>query len=628
MKNLKKYGQLSSKWRLPFSILHFQFLIIALVGCTTLYSQTFKASASRTTVGTGEQFQIEYSIDANAGGFHPPAFAGFDVYSGPNESQSVQFINGNVSQSISVSYILAGKQEGTFTIGPASITVGGKSISSNSLTIKVVKGSAPAPSQQNSAQQAQTPGNPNQPQSVTPNGDVKKNLFMKLLPGKSKVYQGEQVLLTIKLYWRLNLQNIASPSFPEYNGFYNEDITPKNAQIVPTKENYNGISYGVALLKQTILIPQHPGTLKIDPATVDCIVAERTKSNDVFEQFFGGGYRSVKYTIKSEPISIEVMPLPETKKSFSGAVGQFNIKGTLDKSNVKANDAINLNITLSGSGNLKLVDSLPVRFPPDFDHYDPKLTDHFSATASGVSGSRSFNYLLIPRHQGNYKIPSEEFTYFDPQKKSYVTLSIPEFSIDVAKGDNNNAVTMSGGGTSKEDIKLLGQDIRYIHTGHVAASSSGGEFFLYSYPFYAGLSIPVLAFILIVFARRKYIEMNKDITSVKQRGATRMAKKRLKTAFKYIASNNKEGFYEEIHKALNNYLSDKFTIPVADLSKENISAKLAEKNTKPETLQALISMLDNCEYARYAPATVTSNLNEVYQSTVKLITQLEDEIVI
>jgi len=591
---------------------------LLLVGCAGLYAQSFTASASKQTVGVGEQFEISYSINTNASGFTPPAFTGFDVYSGPNETTSVEFINGSSSQSLTFSYILAAKQEGTYTLSSASIHTGGKTLASNSITIKVVKG---APAQSNNTQAR---SNPNSAQGAIPNADLKKNLFVRIIPSKSKVYQGEEILLTIKIYFRLNLSNVDNATFPEYNGFYSTDVGTKNAPVVPTRENYNGVPFMVANLKQAIVIPERSGNLKIDQASVDCIVAERMKSNNIFDDFFGGSYKNVKYTIKSEPIAIEVMPLPPTKTNFSGAVGQYSLKATLDKSSVKANDAINLNLVLTGSGNLKLIDSLPVKFPPDFDHYDAKITDHISSTTSGISGSRAFNYLLIPRHEGKYSIAGEEFTYFDPQKKNYVTLSTPQFDVDVAKGDNNAAVTMTQG-INKEDIKLLGQDIRYIHTGHLPADSVG-SFFLFSPIFYTGICLPLLLFSVIVFARRKYIEMNKDIVAVKQRGATRMAKKRLKVAYKYITASNKEGFYEEVIKALNGYLANKFTIPVADLSRETINARLTEKNIKQETLQQLMATLDNCEYARYAPAAVSGNLGEVYEATVTLITKLEDEI--
>lgn len=609
--------QLTRSWRA------WTFCFAMFLPLSFIHAQSFKAEASKTTVGVGEQFQVDYSIGAQAGGFRPPSFDGFDVYSGPNESSSFQFINGNVSQNISISFILAAKQEGTFTINGATIQSGGKTLTSNSLSIKVVKGSAPAQSPQSQSPQAQS-----QQPSKSPSGgailtgDAKKNLFIKIIPSKTKVYEGEQLLLTIEFFSHLNLQNLDNANFPDYNGFYSQDITPKSQQIVPTKQTYNGVTYMTAVLKQAILFPEHTGILKIDPASIDCVVAEKVKANNIFDAFFGGGFRNVKYSIKSDPVSITVLPLPETKKSFSGAVGQYSIKGTLDKTNVKANDAVNLTISLTGSGNLKLVDTLPVKFPPDFDHYDPKITDHFSATPAGISGTRTFNYLLIPRNQGHYKIPSEEFTYFDPEKKNYVSLDIPEFNIDVAKGDNSNALTVNNA-VNKEDVKEIGQDIRYIHPGEVPTVPIG-EMFLYSLPFYAGMVVPILAFLIVAFARRKFIERNSDLIGVKKRGATRLAKKRLRAASKYIASNNKTAFYAEIHNAIMSFLSDKFTIPVSELSREHITEQLKKRNIKPETLASLMSALDNCEFARYAPAAVTANLNEVFQTTVKLITELQE----
>lgn len=594
-------------------------LLLAIAGCFSAYAQRLTASVSNNPVGVGQQFQVSFSFNANGSGFQPPSFSGFDVYSGPNESTSVEFVNGNVSQSITFSYILAAKKEGTFTFGPASINAGGRTFTSSPINIKVVKGSP----QQNTAQ-SQNQGNQGNSASTVPGNDVKKNLFIKVIPTKTKVYEGEQLMVTIKIFTHYSLESVDNASFPEYNGFFSSDAGPKNQQVTLSRGNYNGTPYIIAVLKQTILCPQRSGELKIDPASIDCVVAERQKPRSFIEQIFGGGYKNVKYTIKSDPVTIDVLPLPATNKNFSGAVGQFSLKASLDKNSVKANDAVNLNVVISGNGNLKLIDSLPVKFPPDFDHYDPKITDHISTTESGTSGSRTFDYLVIPRHEGKYTIPSQEFTYFDPQKKNYVTLTIPEFNLDVAKGDNSSAVTVAEG-VNKEEVKLLGQDIRYIHTGNISAVMAG-NYFLFSLPFYAGIGVPLIAFLLLVFVRRKYIEMNKDVVAVKRRGATRMAHKRLKAAHKHMTANNKEAFYEEIMKAVNGYLGDKFSIPVSELSRETINAKLAEKNVKPETLQKLMSTLDNCEYARYAPATVTSNLNEVYQSTVKLITLLEDEI--
>ena len=587
---------------------------------SSLAAQTLTARAQANTVAVGEEFEVDYTLNANGSNFSPPSFAGFDA-EGPSQSTSVNIVNGNYSQSITYSYYLVPKSEGSFTIGPATIACSGKTISSNSLTIKVIKGS---PNNSQPATTAPQQGNNNSaPAEVS---GANNNIFLRIIPSKTKVYEGEEVTATVKIYTRLSIESVQVEDAPAFSGFYSEYVTPANkGQLASSKEVVNGVAYLTAILKQNVLFPQHTGKLKIDPLTAQCVVDQPVKTNNMFAQFFGGSYKRVPYTIKSDPTTIEVMPLPKSVKTFSGAVGDFTLKGELDKNKVKANDAINLTVTISGSGNLKLIDTLPIQISPDFDRYDPKITDHFTINASGASGSRTFNYLLVPRHQGNYKIPPIEFTYFNPKKKGYVTLTTPEMNVDVAKGDNTSSSVTVSGPVNKEDVKVLGSDIRYIHTGHGAFYRTD-DFFIYSLPFFAGILTPILVFLGFVAGRRRYIEMNKDALAVKKRGATRMAKKRLKVAHQSIAAGNKEVFYAELLSALNGYFSDKFSIPLADLSRDTISANLAEKDVKSETLQMVNKALDDCEFARYAPATVTGNLQEVYTSAVNLITLLEDEI--
>jgi len=602
-------------------ITYLLFVVLAWAGCLTLHAQDFTAAVSKSTVGVGEQFQIDFTLTGNGSNFSPPSFSDFQNAGGPYQSSSFQSVNGVNSQSITLTYVLIPKKEGTFTIGSATIHSSGKTLSSNSVTVKVVKAGASA--QQNATAKQ---GSSSSSQGSMTDDQVKQNLFIRVIPEKTKVYQGEAIPITIKVYTRVELQGFQDATLPDYTGFYCENVTQKG-QMALTRENVNGVAYQAVVFKQSVIFPQHAGKLKIDPATAQCVVMERVKNNDpndIFGQFFGSVKKAV-YTIKSEPVTIDVMPLPHTDKEFSGMVGHITIKSTLDKSTVKANDAVNLNVTVSGDGELKLIDSIPFKFPVDFDHYDAKIKDNLNVTPSGVSGSRSFSYLIIPRHQGNFKIPPVDFTYFDPGKKSYVTLNIPEMSLDVAKGDNNSAAITVNAPVNKEDVKVLGSDIRYIHTGHMPAYQSD-DYFLYSLPFYAGIFTPLFGFIGFLFARRRYVELHKDAVGLKQRGATRMAKKRLKTANSFIVSNNKEKFYNELHTAINSYLSDKFTIPVADLSRETVTNKLTEKSVSTETLQQLSTVLDNCEFARYAPASVTGNLNEVYESAVTLITKLEDEI--
>ncbi len=601
------------------------FIAIACGGCFySLKAQTLTARASSNQVGVGQEFQIDYTLNANGTDFTPPSFDGFNA-SGPAESTSVNVINGSYSQSITFSYYLVPRAEGTYNIGSASIKCGTRTITSNPLTIKVIKSTTSAPPQGSSPTQPASGTNSPSPTEISTKDN---NLFIRIVPSKTKVYEGEEVTSTIKIYTRMNIESVLAQEVPDYAGFYSEDIAlnqnPKN-QLAPTKEVVNGVPYTVGILKQNVLFPQRTGKIKINPLTAQCLVDQPIKTNNVWQQFFGGSYQRVPYDVKSEPATVEVMPLPKTEKPFSGAVGEFTLKGDVDRNKVKANDAINLTITISGTGNLKLIDTLPFRFPSDFDHYDPKITDHFTITASGVSGTRTFSYLIIPRHPGSYKLPPVEFTYFDPKKKSYVTLSVPEISLEVAKGDNTSSAVTVLGPVNKEDIKTLSSDVRYIHTGHESFYHTD-DFFLYSLPFFAGIFTPLLAFIGFVVGRRRYVEMNKDTLAVKKRGATRMAKKRLKIAHQSIAANNKEVFYAELLSALNGYFSDKFSIPLADLSRDTISNSLLQKNIQPETLQMVNKTLDDCEFARYAPATVAGNLQEVYTAAVTLITQLEDEI--
>jgi hypothetical protein len=599
------------------------FFILSLTNI--LLAQKFTAQTSKTKVAVGETFQIQFSLNSTGTNFKAPALTDFDVYSGPNQSTSMSFVNGVMSQSVSLSYILAAKKEGKLIIGPASVTVNGAAIQSNSLTIEAVKGAA-------NAQNPNTGNNGNRQPAQTPPStptteEVSDNLFVKTTISKSKVYQGEQITVTHKVYTRYQLRGFQDIKFPDYTGFWAQDV-PANQQIQVANENVDGINYQVAVLKKTYLFPQRSGKLEIEPMNVECVVRKRSNKqpHDIFEQFFGGGYEDAVYSVKSKPVTIEVMPLPEARKpaDFSGAVGEFAFKVKLNKDKVKANEGVNLTITLTGKGNIKLVDPLKINFPEDFETYDPKTSENITTGATTVSGSKTFDYLVIPRHQGDYKIDKINFSYFDPEKKEFITLPSPEFNIHVDKGDESSA-TVVGNPGSKEDVKVLGNDIRYIKTNNVHFRSKD-EYFFGSPLFYVGLISPFIAFIGFIFVRRKNIEQNKDIIAVKSRKATKMAKKRLSIAEQHLKSNNKEQFYVEIFKALYGYIGDKLNILAADLSKENISETLKTKNVTEATIQQLITTLDNCEYARYAPSAVSGDLNSIYNSTVELITKIEHEI--
>ena len=524
-----------------------------------------------------------------------------------------------------ITYILSAKKEGKITIQPGSVSVNGATVQSNSLVIEVVKGSPTTQNQQNQNNPNQQQQNPTAPSSE----DVGNNLFVKTSVNKTKVYQGEQITITHKVYTRYQLRGFQDIKFPDYTGFWSQDVPSNNQQIQLTNENVDGVVYSVAELKRTYLFPQRSGKLTIEPMKVEVVVRKQSnrQPRDIFDQFFGGGYVDANYSVKSKPITIDVTPLPEANKpvGFAGAVGDYSFKAEVNKDKVKANDAINLTVTITGKGNIKLVDPLKVNFPEDFETYDAKTKDNISATVNGVSGSKTFDYLIIPRHEGDYKIDQINFSYFDPEKKQYITLPSPEFKIHVDKGKDGEGAASVFNPRSKEDVKVLGNDIRYIKTNNIILRPKENYFFG-STLFYLGLISPFIIFLAFIIVRRKRIEQNKDVVAVKSRKATKMAKKQLKLAENHLKANNKELFYVEIFKALYGYVGNKLNIPTANLNKETITDSLRIKSVTEATIQQLMSTLDNCEFAHYAPTAVSGDLKSIYDNTVELITKIENEI--
>jgi hypothetical protein len=597
--------------------------LAVLLFTSDLMGQSFTAAVSKNRVAVGEPFQIEFSIsNGGADNFKAPAaLKDFDVYQGPNHSSSMQIVNGNMSQSTSISYVIAAKREGKFTIGPASITSGGNKKESNSIIIEVAKGGA-GNTNANNNNSAPAQGNSAPVQSSD------ENLFARTSVNRTKVYQGEQITVVHKIYTRLSLRGFQDVKFPSYNGFWSQDA-PQKGQITLTNENIDGINYNVAELKRTFLFPQRSGTLEIEPVDVECIVRQRSRqAQNVFDQFFGtGGYEDVLMKTKSKPVKIEVLPLPEANKpeDFSGAVGNFSFKASMNKSKVKTNEAINLSISISGSGNLKLIDALKVNIPEDIEKYDPKINDNIAASNSGVSGTKSFDYLLIPRQAGDFKIDKINFSYFDPDKKTYVTLPSPEFNINVSKGKDDDISSPTVMDMQKKDVAIVGNDIRYIKTNNIELTKKDNGFWG-SKGFYGGIFSPMLLFAAFILARRKHVNDNSNMVLVKSRKANKMARKRLTQAEKHLKENKKEQFYEEIFKALYGYLSDRLSIPFAELTKESISAALRSKAVDEETCMKLEATLNNCEYARYAPSAVSNDLQGAYNDAASVITRIEDQI--
>ena len=621
--------------RYKLLIKYFLLFIIHYSLFTNLFADNIQFVASaKSPVANGEQFYITYSVNANASAFKAPAFKDFSLISGPSQSSStsMQWVNGQMTQSVQLSYtyVMQAVKEGTFSINPASVTVGGKTYQSNSLTITVVKGSpntTTQPQQQQQQQQQQSRNNNSQQSAGT--GISADDVFVRTTVSKSSAFKGEAIILTQKIYSRVHLAGFdpANIKWPSCNGFWTEEI--KMPQSISTRrENLNGNLYEVAELKKTIIIPQMTGKLTIEPAEVMCIVqvAQKNASNNIWDQFFGGGVQNKKYLAKSKAVTIDVKNLPSQNQpaDYNGAVGNFTMNAQVDKTSLKTNEAVNLQITISGNGNLKLIDKLNVNFPTDFETYDPKITSNINTNETGLSGSKKFEYLVIPRNPGKFSIKPVTFSYFDIISKTFKTLTSPEFIINVTKGDGTSA-NVSYRSANQEDVKYIGSDIRFIKNQPFILTKIG-KFFFNSTLFYLLIIIPFILFVLFVLVYRRTIKQRSNIALMRNKKATKVAQKRLKDAEKQLKQNNKNSFYIEISKALWGYVSDKFTIPIADLSMDTVNIYLSQKGVSEKIIKKITETLNNCEFARFAPGDSTSVMNNIYTEAINTISLIEKEL--
>jgi hypothetical protein len=580
----------------------------------------FTATASSDEVAVGQQFEVEFDAQGNASDFTPPDFTGFQVLSGPNLSQSMTSVNGATNYSTGYSYILAATKEGTYTIGAASINLNMRRLKSNPIKIKVDK----VPAASRSTQQAQAGQPDNGPAPNTQ--DISKSLFLKAEVDKTRVYQGEQLTVTYKLYTRVSILGSQADKAPDLTGFWNQDVTKAGQAVQWQTETYKGQRFNVATLKQTILFPEHPGDLKIDPLelTLGIRIQQRANPNDIFDQMFGdGGYKDMNVKIKSQPITIHAMPLPDAGKpaNFSGAVGRFTVDADVDKKELKANETFNYNVKISGKGNLSLINAPNINPPADFEKYDPKVTDNIIVDAAGVSGSRQYTYLLIPRHQGDYTFAPPGFSYFDPESRRYITLPAKTYAIKVNKGD---AIASAAIYNSQQDVKVLGKDIRYIKTSSPDLYKDG-EGFYGSGGFYFLLLLGPLAFAGALLYRKWDEEQNSDVVRLKSRRANKIAAKHLAMANKQLVAGDKKAFYEAVARGLYGYLSDKLNIPVADLNKDNITGQLKVRGLDDHTIKQLDDTMDLCEMARFAPVSGISE-QQVFDQAKNTINEIEDKI--
>lgn len=561
------------------------------------------------SVTADEEFQLNISVNAKPSAFSAPNLSDFNILMGPSvsSSSSVQIINGKMSQSseYTYSFILQPKKSGKINVGPAEFTIGGKKYSSNSLTIEVVG---------NTSQRSQSSG-VNQP--VDESGDI----FIKVFLDKNTAYQGEFIIATVKLYSKVSISSINRLDFPSFDGFYKQDIeTPPLRRL--EKEVVNGQVYGTGVIQKFVLIPQKAGVQTISPCVMDCNVEVQSRSNSFFDDFFSNPYQTVQKKVRSKPVNVTVKSLPTRPASFSGAVGKFNFNATYDKTKVNENDPVILKISINGAGNLKLIDAPKISFPEGIETSEPTATNRTNDRDGGISGSKQFEYLLIPRAPGKITLPPIEFSYFDPVAKQYKTLTSEATTLDVIPGTGG---TSSVNTLSKEDLKLIGKDIEYIKLSDIKLKKSGSRLFG-SIIFYLSYILPLLVFALILVLRRNYIRQNSNIVLTKNRKAQKYAIKRLKKAKEYLAASKKENFYEEVLKAIWGYLSDKLNIPVSELSRDNARDQLLQSGVDEESINRVMNLLDTCEYARYAPATSENTMESDYKEAISIITQIQEKI--
>lgn len=606
-------------------------IILMLAGVRVVAQEiTFTAQAPK-AVAVGERFRITYKINTrDAKELRAPDMKSLQILSGPNTSSqsSYTIINGRSENSttITYTYIAVATEEGDVELDGATIKAGGKQITSNKLTIKVLPPDQAAQSQSGQGQgSGQTAGRQSGQSSASVGAE---DLFMLATVDKTTVYEQEALLLTFKIYKlpSVDLQRLSN-AMPDIKNCHVQEVElPSNKEF--NLEHYNGRNYQTMVWSQYVLFPQRSGELEIPATPFEGSIAQRVDNNsgDIFDMFFNSTrYVEVKKDLTSKPIKVHVKPLPQGKSnSFYGGVGEFSISSTISSTDVTANDAVTVRVILSGTGNLKLVKTPEMKFPQDFDIYDPKVDNKYTIKGGRQTGNKVYEYLIIPRHAGQYTIPALEFQYFDPKSGSYKTVKTDEYTLNVARGQGGGESQTSVAYVNKEDLRFVGQDVRF-HSTPLSLKTGTGNFFG-STLFYVYLALPLLILLVLVAISRKRIADSANMAKVKVKKASSVATRRLKVARKLMKENKKDQFYDEMMRALQGYFGDKLSIPVAELSKDNIEASLKRINVPEEPVKQVIGLLDDCEFARFAPGDDTGRMDRLYEQAAAVISQIENMI--
>lgn len=608
-------------------------LSIFLLTNTVAFAASFNTTVSSNSVSVGEQIQVTFKVDkSRVSNFKPPTFKGFTVLMGPSQSSFTQIINGQVSQSFSYIYVLRAESVGTFEIAPAQITVEGEVLRSNPVKITVKKGQA---NNQQSHSQAQSHSQQSQGQSQQDNEKalskeanelISKHLFVRLNVNKNKVYKGEPVYATYRLYINpeLNVLNASAPKQPMFNGFWSQEFKLDQIQYSGS-ENINGINYRYADIAKVLLIPQQTGMLTIEPFEMEFVVrlrvqSQRKRSRDPwgFDDFFddpffsGANYRDFKYVGKSATGKVNVMPLPEPiPADFSNGVGSYKFSASIDKTKMKTNEPFTVKYKVEGTGNLKLVQNPILALPNDLEQFEPKFIENINYSAAGMSGSKVFEYVIIPRAPGKFTVPSVSFVYFDYQQKRYFTINSEEFTVEVEKGIFSDYNSQSI--TANTDIKGIKDNTNL---------GNRGEHFLNSPLFWVLTALPIMAFIFLVLLKKKQEDDRNNIDEIKNKNAGKYAKKRFTQASKLLATGNISAFYEEIHRSMLEYFANKFKLSASELNKEVIAQRISTIANE-DLASTSNQILEMCERARFTPDGGSVNASEILNKSEILVAEME-----
>lgn len=596
--------------------------------CNAAFAQSLTVDAPN-LVAAGENFNVTFIIEGES---KPADFSwdqggDFQLVWGPQKgsSTSITIVNGKQTRTVkhTYTYILCAQNAGKFTIPAASATVKGETLSSRPQQIEVVSnGASQNPSQQGGRKQDQQQDRTASREDGVSDSDI----YLKLHLSKTRPVVGEPVTATLKLYQRVDIAGFDDARFPSFNGFWSQDLTPQG-DIQFVRENVNDRIYNTAVIRKYVLIPQKSGQLTIDPAELVCRIYVRTASrgSSIFDSFFDDGYTTIRKRVSTPSVTLNVSALPSgAPASFGGGVGKFNLSARLSKDSLATHEAASLLVTVSGRGNISLLEAPKVNFPPDFELYDVKAKESIDKSSGGISGSKTYEFPFIPRSHGDFTIPSVEYSYYDIDAGRYVTQRTEPIELKVARGKESAAQgeSWTAPAVSKKGVKNLGEDIRFISVKHPSLRTKG-LFFVSSPGFAIAAASLVLLAALLYFIFRNLARRRADIVGAKTRKATKKALKRLRTAESYLKSDVYSAFYEELHKAVLGFVSDKLNLPASQLSKENITGRMAAAGVSEDLITELNSIIDDCEFARYAPPSGHDAMAAHYQKAASVISAID-----